>query len=105
VIPYESLARYPEQYKGQTVRIRGQVSQVINSFGGVNIRLFSKQSEYSDTMWIEDDIFIDYPSPKERILEKDIITIYGIADGIQDYTTVLGAQRSIPKIKAITHTR
>lgn len=105
IVPYEELARYPEKYKGQPVKIKGKVSQVLNSFGGVNLRMFTKQSEYSEDAWYENDIFVDYKSPNERILEKDIITVYGYADGIQEYTTVLGAQRAIPKIKAVTHTR
>ncbi|WP_181391323.1 tetratricopeptide repeat protein [Methanospirillum stamsii] len=105
MISYEELARYPEKYKGQPVKITGKVSQVISGFGSTDLRMFTKQSEYSEDSWFEDDIYVDYKSPNERILEDDIITVYGYADGIQDYTTVLGAERSIPKIKAVTHTR
>jgi tetratricopeptide (TPR) repeat protein len=104
-ISYEELSRYPEKYKGQPIRISGQVSQVLDTFGGVQLRMFTKASDFSPDTYFENDVFVEYPSPKERVLEKDIITIYGYADGIQDYTTVLGAQRSIPKIRAVTHTR
>jgi tetratricopeptide (TPR) repeat protein len=104
-VSYEELARYPAKYKGKPIYMRGQVSQVLDSFGGVNLRVFTKESDFSAGSYYENDIFVDYPSPKERILEKDVITIYGYADGIQEYQTVLGAQRSIPKLKAVTHTR
>jgi hypothetical protein len=67
-IPYEELARYPEKYKGQPVKTTGKVSQVINSFGGVDIRMFTKQSEYSEDTWFENDIFVIYKSPNERVL-------------------------------------
>jgi len=104
-VPYKELARYPEKYKGQPIKIKGKVSQVISKFGGSDLRMFTGQSKYSDDLWFEDDIYVDYKAPNERILEDDIITVYGYADGIQEYTTVLGAQRAIPKIKAVTHIR
>ena len=58
--------------------------------------MFTGQSKYSYDLWFEDDIYVDYRAPNERILEDDIITVYEYADGIQEYTTVLGAQRAIP---------
>ena len=35
------------------------------------------------------------------ILEEDIITFYGMADGLETYESVMGQQISIPKITAM----
>lgn len=105
MISYEELARNPAAYKGQPVKIAGQVNQVLKAGRGVQLRVFTKDSDFAPGTYLGDDIFVDYKDPKENVIEKDVIMIYGLADGVQEYKTVLGAQRSIPRINAITHSR
>ena len=45
-------------------------------------------------------VFVTFPKDNgPTILENDRVTIYGEGAGTQSYTTVLGAQRTIPKVE------
>ena len=48
-------------------------------------------------------LYIDYKRKSDmesRVLENDIITVYGIMNGIKTYTSVFGNQISIPYLLA-----
>ena len=36
----------------------------------------------------------------EGVIEKDIIGIYGDYEGLETYSTILGSDNTVPKIKA-----
>lgn len=97
-IEYEELERNPDKYKGQSFTFTGEVAQVIEpTFGNtVSLRINVTKSTY---VW-KDTIYatVKLPSGSDRILENDIITIYGDCDGLYTYTSVLNAQVSVPKI-------
>lgn len=62
------------------------------------MRVNVTQGKYS---W-DDTLYVTY-TPKDgesRILEDDIITIYGEMQPLKTYTTVMGASVSIPAIDA-----
>lgn len=97
---YKTIARNPNDYKGMPAKFTGQVTQIEESWGSDVIRLNVTKDEYG--IW-SDTIYIDYTPKSEnesRILENDIITVYGELDGIKTYTTVLGSDVSIPYLKA-----
>ena len=53
-------------------------------------------------MW-DDTIYDDYKRKDDnesRVLDDDIVTVYGEIKGIKDYRAVLGNQISIPHIEA-----
>ena len=52
--------------------------------------------------WYEDTVYIIYypEDGEDKILEDDIVTVYGTAEGEYSYTSVLGAYITIPKILA-----
>jgi len=99
-VDYESLARYPEKYSKQQLHVTGEITQVQELLGTYAIHLSTKKQSYGDG-YSGDDIWVNFPKSGEaRPLEKDIITVYGYGNGLKEYTTVLGASRSIPLIDA-----
>lgn len=103
-IAYKDLARNPDSYKGQTFKFIGEVIQVMESdhilsdTTTVTLRVNVTKDEYG---WWEDTILatVDIPKSADRILEEDIITIYGTCQGQQSYETILGATTTLPKIE------
>lgn len=98
-IAYEDLARNPERYKGDLVKFTGEVLQVMESSGKTQIRLATKKQEYFDG-YSGDVVFCEFlPSiVNGRVLEGDIITVYGESKGLQKYKAVLGNEITIPAL-------
>lgn len=97
---YKKIARNPNNYTGQKAKFTGQVVQIEESWGSDVIRLNVTKDQYG--IW-SDTIYVDYTPKSEnesRILEDDIITVYGELSGIKTYTTVLMSDVSIPYLKA-----
>lgn len=97
---YKELARDPEKFKGKNVKLQGEVIQVSeNTFGnGITLRVdITKDSYgfYSDTIYCN----YTYSEGESKILEDDIITLYGISKGDTSYTSVLGQKITLPYIE------
>ena len=93
-ITYSQLSRNPEQYNGKKVKFKGKVVQVIEGDGKeIQIRL-AVNSDY-DTI-----LFGQYDSSivSSRILEDDIITIYGLSVGTISYKSTMGGTITIPGV-------
>lgn len=102
---YNDIARAPDKYKGNLAKFTGEVIQVQQTslYGyiyytlRVNVTKNGKYySYYSDTVYVTYSADTNAP----RILEDDIITMYGELDGEKTYTTVMGASVTIPKFNA-----
>ncbi len=92
-ITYDQLARTPDDFKGQKVKFSGKVLQVMESDDETQIRL-AVDSNY-DTV-----LYCGY-SPaiiSSRILDDDIITVYGTSLGLFSYTSTLGGKITLPAI-------
>lgn len=93
------MARNPEKFKGTNVKLTGEVVQVIYVTYSVDLRVnITKKRSYST--YYTDTVYITY-TPKEgedKILEKDIITIYGTSQGDYSYTSAIGAPITLPLI-------
>ncbi|GEM_PF-1716777 len=96
-IPYKDLARNPDSYKGVKVTYTGQVIQVQESGNSVALRVNITKNEYD---FYEDTVFIQYDKNiiSSRVLEDDVITFWGTANGLLTYTTIMGSELSIPQI-------
>lgn len=98
---YEEISRNPDNYKGLPAVFTGEVAQVMESSysSTITLRVNVTQGEYG---WWDDTIYVTYTMPegRGRILEKDIVTIYGTLDGLESYTAVLGNTITIPRVKA-----
>ena len=95
---YKEIARNPDKYNGKNVKFTGKVVQVSEGyFNSVTIRLNVTRDEYG---FYDDTIYCDYTysSGESKILEDDIITIYGTCKGSTSYTSVLGANITLPKV-------
>lgn len=99
-IHYDDVARNPNNYMGEYAIFTGEVAQVQENGNSIVLRMNVTKNEYGaweDTLWIE---YKRKSENESRILEKDVVTVYGIMNGIKSYTGVLGNQISIPYLKA-----
>ena len=99
-VPYESLARTPATFQGQIVTFRGKVIQVTQSGANYVMRVNVNRGKY-DT-WT-DTIYVNYQAASQaepRILQGDIIQLWGEFVGIKSYTAVLGQTIQIPQVVA-----
>lgn len=100
---YKDLSRNPDKYKGQKLTFTGEVIQVLEDEHflddniTVDLRINVTKDEYD--FW-DDTIYatVELPKGSDRILEDDIITIWGECDGKYTYDSVLGSSVTLPKI-------
>ncbi len=92
---YDELARYPDKYKGRTVHLSGEVLQIINN----NEYLISITKD--GLVWT-DNVYIKIKGGTElaKVLEDDIIEVWGYGGGEKAYTSVLGQRRTVPAVDA-----
>lgn len=92
-ITFNDLARTPDDYKGEKVKFKGKVLQVVEDDEEITIRL-AVDNDY-------DKVILCGYSPdlvSSRILEDDIITIYAISLGVTSYKSTLGGNITIPAV-------
>lgn len=96
---YKSIARNPEKVKGEYATISGEVVQVIEKDSNIELRVnITKESwGYSDTIYVT---YTRKSHNEDRILEDDIITIWGTLQGMTSYESILSAQVSLPLMAA-----
>lgn len=94
-ITYNQLARTPDKYENKKVKFTGEVIQVLEDDKTTQLRV-NVNSDYDKTIFVEYDSSI----VKARILEDDIITIYGVSCGLISYESTLGGTITIPSVYA-----
>lgn len=97
---YKTIARDPEVYKGKQAAFTGKVIQVVENGLSVIMRVNVTPvgyGVYSDTVYVT---YYRKSNTESRILEDDIITLYGTLGGLKTYETVLGSTVSIPLLNA-----
>ena len=100
-VDFDTLMRNNEKYVGDILYLEGKVVQTQNTFGDTYALRVSITKEdlgfgttyYSDTIWV------NYAGP--RILEDDIVGIYGKVVGIKEYTAVLGNTIGLPEVDSL----
>jgi len=95
-ITYEQLARTPDEYVDEKVKFEGKVIQVIEGTVLNQLR-FAVNSDYDNIVLIT----YNKDSVSRRILEDDVLTVYGKSQGLTSYNSVLGAKITIPSIRAV----
>ena len=98
-VVYKEVERRPNSFKGENVKFYGKVVQVSEGLlNSVTLRVATSIDGYID----EDIWYVTYKTSddEDRLLEDDYVTVYGECDGVTSYTTVLGAQVTIPSVKA-----
>lgn len=99
-IDYETLARNPEKYAGNKYTFSGEVVQVIEGWTGTSVRINITPTEIGSSVYYADTIYatLDPKENGDRILEDDILVIYGECTGLYSYTSVLGSEVYLPSI-------
>ncbi|MEE1246335.1 MAG: hypothetical protein UHL70_03670 [Acutalibacteraceae bacterium] len=99
-IDFDTIARNPDKYKGKKYKFTGEVIQVSETsllgttFCGLRIDVTQGEYGWEDTIYAT----VTIKEGEDRILEDDIITIWGTCEGNYTYTSVMGASISLPKI-------
>ena len=81
------------------VKVTGEVVQALYGTSGVDLRVnITKEGTY--TTYYTDTIYVVYypEAGEDKILEGDVITIYGTSQGDYTYTSTLGASINLPLI-------
>ena len=73
------------------IKIPGRVSQISEFWGRIETKTNYPQ-QYSGN-----DVYLKFDK-KVRVLENDIIMVYGRYDGVEQYETITHASRTIPRI-------
>ncbi len=96
---YSEIARYPDDYKGAIVNFIGKVMQVTENGDDYILRVAVTNGTYGwdDYLWVE---YTKRLPGEARILEGDIISLYGIFKGTVTYESVLGSSITIPAVSA-----
>lgn len=101
---YEEIARNPEKYDGEYAKFTGEIVQIMEDAGSsyteYTLRVNVTKGEYG---FYSDTVYVLYSAEKgeSRLLEGDIITMYGCLDGTTTYTSIFGQSITIPKFKAM----
>ena len=101
------MARNPNQYKGNDYKFTGEVIQAMNDDPEsvvLRVNVTPKTYTYSNETYYEDTILVYYQyssTYESKILEDDIVTIYGRSIGTYSYEAVLGNSVTIPAIVAM----
>lgn len=108
-LKYEDLARNPEKYKGQKIKIEVEVKQIMNGglFYQSGYRAYQDYDFDKFDTYLKEEWFVSYELPEnsERILEDDIVIFYGEYNGTIEMTRSLtNTKEFIPNIKAEYYT-
>ena len=96
---FEELARNPDKIEGTNVKINGEVIQALYGNDSVDLRInITKEGTY--TTYYTDTVYVVYypEDGEDKILEDDIVTVYGTAQGDYSYTSTIGAKITLPLI-------
>lgn len=99
---YNEIARNPGKYKGEMAKFTGKVIQVMQSTYGSTISYTLRVGIKNGYSYYTDVIYVTYTASEAdaRILEDDIITMYGELNGEKTYESTMGASITIPYFKA-----
>lgn len=98
---FKEIARNPENFKGTNVKLTGEVIQTIYGTYSTVLRVnITKEGNY--TTYYSDTVYVTYypEQGEDKILEDDIITIWGTSKGDTSYTTTMGGTITLPHIEA-----
>lgn len=95
---YEQVARDPDTYNGEKAAFTGEVIQVMQEGDTYMLRVNVTPVSYG----YKDTILVLYTakSGDQRILEDDVVTLYGTMAGMYTYETVMGAELTVPLMSA-----
>ena len=93
---FKGVSRFPERYAGDPVHIKGKVLQVMRGSSEVSLRVATRGG-YQDVVYV---IIPSTVKTMGKVLEDDQVTIYGRFDDLYSYTTIMGAEVTLPSLTA-----
>ena len=97
---YEAIARNPEKVKGEYAKLTGKVVWAYEEDKKVELHVNITHGEDGS---YKHPVYVSYTRDSEeedRILEDDLITIYGKLAGTENFTSTSGERSTMPKILA-----
>ncbi|MCO5389418.1 hypothetical protein [Enterococcus faecium] len=92
-ITYDTLTRTPDEHIGNKVTLSGEIVQVIEG-DDASQYLMAVDQDYDKMVLIE----VPTDQLSSRILENDLITIYGVSQGTIDYESTIWGTNTVPAI-------
>lgn len=102
---YKTIARSAETYSGNKYKFKSTVLQQIDEGNKADASfLVYVGGNRNMIAWLFIPGFHDWDWEISRLLEGDQITVFGVLDGYETYTTVEGAEKTVPffKVQSIT---
>lgn len=103
-VNYKDLCRYPDDYAGTKVRLTVKVSQVMDASFFSSDKAWRCYTDNSGNGFYFDDEYYILDKRGDgavKILEDDIITVYGEFTGLEKVTRALtGTDEEVPRIEA-----
>ena len=95
---YSEIARNPNGHKGELAKFSGKVIQVIQQDYGESLYYILRVGIKNGYSYYKDIIFVEYIAPEQegRILEGDMITMYGELYGEKTYESTFGSSITLP---------
>lgn len=97
---YKELARNPKKHIGDKVKFTGKVLQVVEDGNNMDLRVSVVKDDYG---WDYNCVlYVVYTRAEDesRILEDDIIDVYGLMGDLYTYESTAGKQVSLPYMVA-----
>ena len=95
---FDDLMRNNENYIGRIIYFRGQIDQFVDDGEGEYIlRVSTKPAALAEDGYIGNTIILLHYNGK-RVLEGDIIDLWGISKGLYSYTSVFNAPVTLPEL-------
>ena len=96
-ISFDKLNKNPDRYKGEYVKYKGEIVQIMEGDGITAIRLSITQTSYG---WsVSDIIYVAYVGYTDFV-DEDVVTIYGEVGGSYTYTSQAGWDITLPLVVA-----
>jgi len=95
---YNTIARDPEAYRNTYGKYTGEIIQVLETGRKVELRVDITKTSYgyTDTIYV----FYTLKEGESRLLEGDIVTMYGRNNGTISYQSIFGQTITIPCVYA-----
>lgn len=90
-ITYDQLARTPNDFENKKIKFTGKVVQVLEGDKSIDARI-AVNSDYDTILYCVWDKDIT----SSRILENDIVTVYGKSGGLYTYESTAGTKVTLP---------
>ncbi len=97
-ISYKDLEKDPDSYQGQTTTFTGQVLQIQESDNQGAMRLAVDKDSYGD--WNVGDVVLVQYDGHTPAVEDDVVTVSGVMEGTQTYTSEANYQITVPLMYA-----